>query len=796
MAFIGKIEGMDSQPVFPVGPKAFILASDGAFTSFHPENDQVWELQIPQNEVYPFCLHTTYGLRCRSMCLFPILTIGSKHYHQGAAYLHPPAVTQYLPDSITIQSSPDETCQFLFEAHIPSEDVVVGSVTFTNLSDTLLSLTLDLAVILVSMPHGTPAYPDREGINQIISGHTKDLAPVLFMTGGPTAISSPYPALSIPIHLTAGQSRTLTWALATKSTREASLDAVRKVTASPWREMVQQRAKFHAAKTIQVQTGHPDWDAAFSLAQTEAQIHWVGQPDKLQSPFFLRSRLPDDAPDTILQHNRRDDLSLLEAYHLKQVLLPASANQFSAILSNFLSRQKADGSIYSELDNFAFSRPFHECPLLSSLALKAFEIDGNRDHLRQIFPALCESIAPWLPEENRHWEDTRQLQIDSGLFNFDFWEDTGHGLDIRTAESPALLGMLLMEVKALARIASVVGDDEAENQYHTIADSLTRSLQQNWDERLGTFIYRDIESGLTPDRELFYPGRIQKELTIGKTFLKPQRLQLHLFAADEQTRACIIRLAGTDIKGNPIEEAFKSTDLRWMLGRAHLTSRLVYHSIQSIAFSGLQPEDRFVLETADFAQPDIACLLPLLAQAAPPEMVEAILTSPVMIAKNDRRHGLPETWIGRHELPPALTLRTNVLWNTLIIEGLLHSGQIDLAAEIFTDLMTTIANGLTHHDGFFPFYNSNDGLPAGNRNALAALAPLGLLLELAGIRILSPNRVILWGHFPFTNPLKLHWQGLSIYKDSTLAKIVFPDGTDYTGNIEEPVVISADSEKR
>ena len=138
------------------------------------------------------------------------------------------------------------------------------------------------------MPQGTAAYPDREGINQIISGHTKDLSPVLFMTGGPSAISSPYPALTIPIHLTAGQSRTLTWALATKSTRETSLDAVRKVDRLTLAgEKVQQHAKYHAAKTIEVQTGHPDWDAAFTLAQTETQIHWVGQPDESNNLTFF-----------------------------------------------------------------------------------------------------------------------------------------------------------------------------------------------------------------------------------------------------------------------------------------------------------------------------------------------------------------------------------------------------------------------------------------------------------------------------------------------------------------------------
>ena len=60
--------------------------------------------------------------------------------------------------------------------------------------------------------------------------------------------------------------------------------------------------------------------------------------------------------------------------------------------------------------------------------------------------------------------------MDTGLFNFDIWEDTGHGLDIHTAESPALLGMLLMEVKALVRIALLIGDNDAVAHYQSLAD--------------------------------------------------------------------------------------------------------------------------------------------------------------------------------------------------------------------------------------------------------------------------------------------------------------------------------------
>jgi hypothetical protein len=477
--------------------------------------------------------------------------------------------------------------------------------------------------------------------------------------------------------------------------------------------------------------------------------------------------------------------------------------QYADLLQNILSRQSEDGTLNSRRVTFAFSKPFRECPLLASQYLNLYERSSNLELLRIAFPNLCRSLDPWLGGDaadagpiHTTWEDPRQLQMDTGLFNFDIWEESGHGLDIRTAESPALLSMLQLETSALARMAALLDDSDAAEKYQSLTETLADKIRGCWDERLHTFIYRDSQSGLTPDRELFYPGKVQKEIRIGKTFLKPQRLQLHLIAADDHTRACLIRLMGADTAGDPVEETIKARDVRWVMRRAHLTSQMLYSSIQTLTFDGLQPEDRFVLETADYAQPDITCLLPLLTNTPSAEMLTNLSTHHAGIPEEHAAYGLPETWRARHELPPSLPVRTNVLWTSLIIQGLIQTGQLELAAEVFTSLMAAISVGLAQHDGFFPFYNSKDGLPAGNRNALAGLAPVGLLLDLAGIRVLSPTKVILWPRFPLQKPVTVHWQGLSIYKDDSLAKVVFPDGTDYTGAIEEAVIISAESDKR
>ncbi len=574
------------------------------------------------------------------------------------------------------------------------------------------------------------------------------------------------------------------------------------MTATPWRESAQTHTMHHAGQNIRVHTGNAGWDQAFSYAQVLAQTHWNANQHSSKS-FFLRSRLPDDGIPDRHEQSHLDDLTLLEAAHLTQVLLPARKEQYSVLLRNLLARQTETGEIFSPLNHIAFSKPFHDCPLLAQLFLLSYEIDGNMDQLISVFPSLSKYIDTWLPgsydpdkDRTPALEDPRQLQLDTGLFNFDIWEESGQGLDIQFAESPALLTMLFLETTALSRMAGILGDKPSKKKYKSLSRILFTQTQAAWDEHLSTFTYLDIESHRLPSRELYYPGRVQEELNIGKTFFQPQRLQLHLTARDEHTRVCTIRFNGDDAAGEPIQEIIKSSQIRWVMGRAHLTTGNLFKSIQSISIDGLKPDDRYLLETADFSQPDITCLLPIRSGDIDEDRITSLLEKHFNPAEARTTFGIPETWQVQHELPQNLIIQSNVLWNTLIIQGLVRSGFTDQAVSLFTQLMSAITSGLRYYGGFFPFYNSKDGRPAGARNALAGLAPLNLFLELAGIRIFSPLRIAVWGHNPFPWPVEIHWQGLSIRRDGTQTNVTFPDGTIFSGSTEKPLVITPESSKR
>lgn len=783
---------MDALHLEYASPKAFILATDGSFTPFCPGNDQVWELGLSDHAVHPINLHTTYGLRARAMRLFPSLSIENKRLATLGEYDQPPAVTRYLPDAFQVTFAPIRGLDVQFEGYLPSCDTLVGAITVANNSTNPLNIFLELAAVLAPMPKGTPTHPDKDGINQIITGQSGALCPVLFMTGGPTAVSSPYPALTVPMLLAPGQTRKLTWALATQDSRLASLAAARRISATDWTAAVREHAMAHARRTLQVRTGEPNWDSAFFLSQIQAQTHHIRVKD---GSLFLRSRLPDEADQK--QNKPWDDLTLLEAQHLFQILLPTDYPALAAQLESFLERILANAVLPSRLYAVSPNKPVRECPLLAQLYLALYEVTEDAALLEKAYPRLCQLFEGWFRREDPSdfdqmpiWDDPRQCQLGTGSFHFDSWEETGHGMDIRWVQSPALLAMLHQEAAALARIAKILKDRPTHKKFNELEKALRERIQSTWNEDQTCFSYQDIESQNSPTRELYFPGRVQPKLEVHKAFLQPQRLQLHLTSSDENTRSCRIQISGEDSSGALIEEVIKSYEIRWVMGKAHLTTRHLFQSLHALTIEGLKTGDRFLLETADLSQPDITCLLPLWSGAVTEEQCEALLAAQLDPEAESQTRGIPETWRGEHELPRELTVQTSVLWNTLLIEGLLKAGQQEAAAQHFTHLMTAIVNGLRNYAGFFPFYATQTGQPAGSRNALAGLAPVELFLALAGIRIFSPRKVALWGHNPFPWPVEVHWQGLSIRREAIETFVTFPDGSHYQGETEKPLMLS------
>ena len=799
------------------GPKAFILAPDGEFSSLNIENDQVWSLNLDATDIYPFYLQTTYHLQAKSMRLFPNIIVDHHRLTQPEDFIMPPTVTSYTPGTIQIEYRSPHPLAIQFTGFLLEAEVLVGSIGIENTGSEPMSLDCEIGALLVPMGKGSPTHPHKIGNNHIITGQTDGICPVLMMSSGPTGTSNPYPALCVSLKIDPGQSEMLHWVLVSKKSQEISLETAREYLSSTWQKASQSQIKAHDRNRIYIKTGEPDWDSTFLLAQVNALTHLVGPDWDENQPAFIRTRLPDNPIGVRPEDEPLDDLTLLDVLHLAQVILPPYTEHLTHLVERFSVRVDEDGCLPSYFHRGLNGLPINECPLLANLCLILFEINQDYEFLRRVFPHLQRFFTlGWLKDQDPidgtlpHWESPEQLQLDMGLFNFDIWEVTGKGLDIRTAESPALAAMLHREASALQKIADILGNRSARHLYNKIAKALNEKIISLWDEEPKVFTYRDRQSNLSPERELYYPGLIKPKIYINKTFNHPQRLHVHLITNDENTRACVVDITGRNQAGETIVEQHRSPGLHWILGHAHITTQNLFSTLDEVTFEGFNTDDRFLIETADYSQADISCLLPIWTGHINKEILSALIENQLDLSAPDFSSGIPEALrrplptpdlakqsaerparSAELRIPEGLVQQVNILWNTLIIDGLVREGFTENAVKIFTNLMSAIIHGLKDYNGFYSAHEVVSGYPKGQPNAIPGLAPVGLFLKIVGIKLLSPNQVVIWDSNPFPWPIEVRWQGLWVRREGEQTHIIFPDGTQYQSQATKPLVVKS-----
>jgi len=780
-------------------PNAFVLVADGAFSKEQTVKDQVWTLNLDSTDPQPFYLSTTYGLRAKSMRVFPNFILENRRISKPEDFASLPRVIHYSPSSIQIEAQCQGGISFLFTIFFPEPEVLTGSIQIKNLKQIPRNIILQLAVNLVPMGKGQPSHPDKSGINQFLTGKTDQIEPVLFMTGGPTAINNPFPALSIELGFVARGMQELSWVLVSKKRKSESFEKAKQTINSGWQKALNQHIIHHEAQIIDIKTGNKDWDATFFLSQVNADTHLLKYQEDYDLPHFIKIRLPDRSSISDNVETPSATLTNLEFNHLRQVILPAKVDLASHLLGKQITGQVERYEKKPQDMDFTTGSPWKCCPILGSILLEIYEITQNKEILERHFLDLDKLFKSWVLDFSSgsekkflHWDNPSQLQIDTGLFTYDRWESYSKGLDIKKAESPALYAMLFKETKALYKISKILGDRTHQRFYNKWQKKCHQLLENCWDEDKSLYGYKDIETHQSPPRELFHKGHTLSVIEINQSVSKPQRLHCQIFASDEYTRACTVRIEGKTSEGKPIQEIFKTGEILWANGCAHLTTEHLFGEVDSISFEGLAPEDKFTLGTADYSQIDITCLLPLWANAGNESHLQETTEALIELQKNEFKFGIPETWENQNPLPEALPVRVNLLWNILILEGILSRDHSSQAVDLFTNLMSAIIRGLKDYDGFFPLYEEKTGQPVGQYNAISGLLPVRLFLKLAGIKILSPSKVALWGMNPFPWPIEIHWKGLSLWKEKEETKIIFPNGATAEHNAQNPVLLASE----
>ena len=765
-------------------PLTLTLAADFRLCSPDYLNDQIWELQPGDGDPPALSLRTTYGLRARSMRIFPRFTTNGKTVTAPASFAAPPRLRRFHPNFLALSFSPFVGAEVMVEYWIPSSQTIAGRLTFTNYANQAAEMGLELCALLVPIEGQSLAQVQIQSVN-VLAGHASDLAPVIFLTGGALHGPGPYPSLTLDLHLEAGASRQLTWAQAALSDQQDSFEMARRTAARIWDGERARIELVNAAQTVEVRTGDPDWDAAFALSQKTAFSLFFPGNENLPNPSFVLARQPDHG------YSRRADgsdyshlwsgQSPLEAYYLAS-LLPGAADLAGGLLRNFLFTQDKDGFVDCRPGLAGQRGRWLSPPLLASLAWRVYQATENEAFLADVYPHLSAFFQAWFAAAHDRdqdgfpeWDHPLQTGFEDNPA-YAAWHDWAQGVDIATLESPALAASLYAECRSLIQMAEKLGRADELERLRFRAEALHIKTEECWSAATDLYHYRDRDTHLSLVGETLAQQRGSGRIQLKRLFSAPVRLLIRVRTSDKAFRRLAVTIQGQTSQGEHAER-LEGQDIQWDLENTTLTSREVYSRLDGIEIIGLKSRDKVTIASVDHTQEDQTLFLPLWAGIPEGQRAWELINRGLLDADRFYRpFGLSAC--ASVPCPPAEAVCSSVQmpWQQLIGEGLLAYGHPSLAAQLIARLMNTIILNLKQQRAFYSAYHAETGAGIGERNALAGLAPLGLFLQTLGVQFLPGSRVRLSGKNPFPWPVTVKYKGLSVTRHSDQSEVTFPDG--------------------
>ncbi len=780
-------------------PLSLTLAADARLSPTDYCDDQIWELQLGGGDPPAVALYTTFGLRARSLRIFPLFTEDDITLSDPASFAVMPSIKQFFPNYLNLDFSPFQGIDVKIEYWVPLSKAFAGRISITNNGRFPRNIQLDLVAQL------TPSEGQRMAPAEIenapcLSSQTDGLSPLVFLTGGPKAISSPFPALRLDIELPTGSSHQYTFSHAALDEQEHSFSLARGIAARAWDAEIT-RIEFSNASLVEVYTGDPDWDTAFALTQKLALNLFLGPTNNLQEPSFVLTRQPDqgfslkgDGSDYNYLWNGQPPL---ESYYLAGVILPSAPQLAKGLVHNFLSSQTEDGSVDWKPGLGGQRCRFLATPLLASLAWRIYQSTEDRAFLEDTFPQLLDFFYAWFtPERDRdgdgvpEWDHPTQAGLEDHPV-FSRWAEWAQGVDISMVESPALCAFLFRECQSLIAIAALLERTEPVAALLSIQDNLRVALENTWSEKAGSYLYWDRDTHNSQSGELI--GQISGSgiLSIQRSFDQPIRLQIHLHSDAEITLRPSVFVHGENISGQHRIERIEADQFSWVHGYGTLTGQFVYSSLEQLEFKGLTDNVQVIVNSVGYDTQDLTNLLPMWA-GIPNERRAEMLVGETITSPERYWHpfGLPACPDQPENIPEELCNNVHLPWNVLIGEGLLNYGYREEAAELVNRLMKTIIRTLKGKRAFQQYYHADTGQGSGERNAVSGIAPLGLFLDTLGVRFISSRKVHLTGLNPFPWPVTVKYLGISVLRGKQNTIVTFPDGQTVVVDDPAPQFVS------
>ncbi len=776
------------------------IAADARLGSTDYLDDQIWELDIGSAEPPALALQTTFGLRARNCRIFPRFFCDSQVILDPANFYRPVTIHTYYPNYLSLSCKPFSSINVTIEYWVPGSHVVAARTRITNTGHEPHQVQLEWAELLLPSSDGERMAISEMGLIAVLAGHTSNLSPVLYMTGGVQVGNSPYPSLSLSLDLPPHVEQESRWVNASLEDINSSFSLASEVLNRNWEAEFAciQRVNFQQLEVI---TGNHDWNTIFSLSQTHARQLILQPPEPGRAPSYVYTRQPDQGyslrKDGSDYNHLWNGQTTFDTYYLANFLLPAAPEDLRGIIDNFFASQTPQGEIDWKPGLAGQRSQLLATPLLATLCWIYYQHTNDLAYLKAIFPQLSKFYFSWFTKAHDRdddfipeWDQARQTGFEEHPL-FSLHHAWSSGIDISTVESPDLIAYLYRDGQSLISISRLIGEEDALYQLEQVSRQLKTALDQSWSDESACYLYRDRDSHICTHGEALGYQEGPGVMAIHREFQQPVRPILVIKSKSERTHPIQVYIHGITPAGAHRVDHIPLQRIRWHLGSGYITSDYIYQTIEQIEITGITADVSVSARSLDLTEMDQTLLLPLWAGMPSDDKAKILANLTILNNKkfltpfglrptiNEHDEALPDDYYGMH-LP----------WISMTLEGLVRYGYQKKAADVFSRWMKALISTQKHTSIFPRSINSENGKSLGGNNLLVSLAPVGLFLKILGINILTPTKVEVLHANPFPWPVTLKYRGLTVVQQDKKTMVIFPGGQTTTIENNHSQVIS------
>ncbi|MCD4673963.1 MAG: hypothetical protein K8R77_14975 [Anaerolineaceae bacterium] len=310
------------------------------------------------------------------------------------------------------------------------------------------------------------------------------------------------------------------------------------------------------------------------------------------------------------------------------------------------------------------------------------------------------------------------------------------------------------------------------------SDNLKAPMSNKWNARSKTYRYRDYATENSNKGRVLRTIKGRGQFKLQRNFKTPQRLQIRLALANNDTRPLKITIKGRGEK-RKVSETIGFGQLHWSNGVASCTTSNVFMQLEEVNIRGLSARDTGTLAAIDYTQEDISLFVPLWAGVPEPQRAKTLIEKNIL-PRYLKKFGLAATPQSSKAEDDQWKSAVHMPWNHLVGEALLAYGYRDQAARLVKQLMKAQTQILGSHRHFHEAFHAENGASSGEDNILTGLPPLGLFLKVLGIKRLTANELVVEGYNPFPKPVTIRFQTVEITRQKKNTVVTLESGETLT----------------